>query len=290
MIRVTADLHLRLDVPLCRGETEEEWLMLQRKSLEEFFNVPGHRDKLVIAGDIFHRPVSSPKLVNMIHDASYCNEGDGETYIMAGNHDLQMRNKDVSATSYQSVLYGENFMPIENTFSCIPYDEEKPVGPKTDILFLHRLVFPSDSAIPPGSDGISAKDLLALYPDYRLIVAGDNHDGFLYEEKGRVVLVPGSMTIQSAKAIDKRCYFYDIDFKEQELKITKHLFPDTGNMVTREHIDKANEREERLTAFVEALKKGGETSFDFEASVLGMLNNSDMKEDTKTMVKEFLYG
>lgn len=279
MIRVTADLHLRLDVPLCRGETEEEWLELQKKSLHALIsNYP-----LVIVGDIFHRAVSSPKLVNLFLD-KVNNE---DTYIMAGNHDLQMRNPDMSHTSYGTLEYFINSIGLR--WAMVSYGGSKPLGnTRSEILFLHRLVFPSNSTIPPGSDGISAKDLLTLYPDYKLIVAGDNHDGFIYEEDGRKVLVPGSMTIQSAKAIDRLCYFYDID--EETLEITKHLFPDTGEMVTREHINKANEREERLTAFVEALKKGEGTSFDFEAFVLEMLNNSSMKEDTKTMVKEFLYG
>lgn len=283
MLRVTADLHLRLDVPQCRGETEEEWLALQRKSLHELMC----EDTIVIAGDIFHRAVSSPKLVNM-----FINRMMGElVHIMAGNHDIQMRNPDTSGTSYGTLEHF--FNPVHLLYDIVPYGEEEVkkrvewLGYESPILFIHRLVFPSQDAIPPGSDGISARQLLKLYPDYKIIVAGDNHDGFIYEHEGRKVLVPGSMTIQSAKALDRKCYFYDIN--EETFEITKHLYPDTGEMVTRGHLDKVDERDERLTAFVEALKKGGEVSFDFEANVVTALDNEEIKEGTKQTVKEIMY-
>ena len=274
---VCADLHLRLDVPICRNETEEEWFQLQRKTLHALKG----EDDILIAGDIFHRPVSSPKLVNLFLSMMRGQE----VFTMPGNHDLQARNPDLTGTSYGTV---EHFCySLTSRWGLVPYGETKVEGgANMDILFMHRYVVESSSDIISGMDAIAAHDLLALYPDYKIIVAGDNHSGFIYEEKGRKVLVPGAMTRQTADAIDKLPKMYYID---SALNITPILLPDVGNMVSREHLDKLNEKEERITAFVEALKERKEITLDFEENVEAALRANKLKEETVKMVKELVY-
>lgn len=289
---VCADLHLRLDVPVCRNETEEEWLELQRKTIEALMRAAddkGHCENIYIAGDIFHRPVSPPRLVNMFLQTLYALDGDGLVLVMAGNHDLQARNPDHSSTAYGTILYSENVHALTD-YDTVPYGQEQiEEGYKNDknILFMHRYVVESPADIIPGMDAITAHDLLALYPDYKLIVAGDNHSGFIYEENGRKVLVPGAMTRQSANAIDKMPFMYYID---DHLNIEPIALPDCEAILSREHLDKANEREGRMTAFIEALKERGEVTLDFEENVAMALLRNKLKEETEVMVKELVYG
>ena len=275
---VCADLHLRLDVPICRDETEEEWFRLQRKTLHA---LKGEQVK-VFVGDISHKAVSSPKLINLFLSMM----GPEEVFIMAGNHDLQMRNPDPSNTSYGTLAH--SFPDISEQWAVVPYGETKPIGCKDnkDLLFMHRFIVKDANDIIPGMDAISAHDLLALYPDYKVIVAGDNHSGFIYEENGRKVLVPGAMTRQIASAIDKMPYMYYID---DALNITPYLLPDTGNMVSRGHLEKDEERETRITAFISALKEGGEVSLDFEENVRLALQANKLKEETEMLIKELVY-
>jgi DNA repair exonuclease SbcCD nuclease subunit len=289
---VCADLHLRLDVPICRNETEEEWFRLQRKTVEAVMRAAddkGHCQDIYIAGDIFHRPLNSPRLVNMFLQALYCLDGDGKVCVLAGNHDLQARNPDYSGTSFGTILYSDN-VDLLTSQDVVPYGQEKvrkgylPLG---QILFMHRYVVESPNDIIPGMDAITAHDLLALYPDYKLIVAGDNHSGFLYTENGRAVLVPGAMTRQSANAIDKMPFMYYID---DHLNIEPIALPDCEAILSREHLDKANEREGRMTAFIEALKERGEVTLDFEENVAMALLRNKLKGETETMVKELVYG
>lgn len=275
---VCADLHLRLDVPICRNETEEEWLRLQRKTLHA---LKGDKP-IVIAGDIFHRPVSSPKLVNLFLSMM---KGE-DVFIMPGNHDLQARNPDVTGTSYGTIEH--SCYSIASRWSMIPYGGTKiEGGADKSILFMHRYVVESPTDIIPGMDAISAHDLLALYPDYKLIVAGDNHSGFIYREKDRTVLVPGAMTRQSANATDKMPFMYYID---DHLNIEPIALPDCEAILSREHLDKDNEREARLTAFIESLKKGEEVTLDFEENVAMALLKNKLREETEAMVKELVYG
>lgn len=289
---VCADLHLRLDVPICRSETEEEWFELQRKTVEAVMHSADeheHCENVYIAGDIFHRAVSSPRLVNMFLQTLYALDGDGRVCVMAGNHDLQSRNPDASNTSFGTILHSEN-IELLTDYDVIPYGQtttRKGYKDNKDLLFMHRFVIKDANDIIPGMDAISAHDLLALYPDYTVIVAGDNHSGFLYEENGRKVLVPGAMTRQTADAIDRKPFMYYID---DALNITPILLPDTGNMVSREHLEKDEERETRITAFISALKEGGEVSLDFEENVRLALQENKLKEATEMLIKELVYA
>ena len=290
---ITADLHLRYDVPRCVAMTQEEWFEHQ-KSVLTFIVDRANVDKqdVYIAGDIFHTPVVHSSIVSMFIDAfSYLR---GCVYVMPGNHDYLQRNPDLSRTSY-GILEAISRNPDAKiksmqTGQCdyIPYGEteiRKGIENR-DILFMHQSVWGSNASIPPGCDGITMKDLLKKYPNYKLIVAGDTHTPLFYEDKGgNKVLVPGCVTKQAAdfKEIALSIYEYDADGF-----LVSTTLPIVDNIVDDRYLVEEHARDERLEAFVESLRKTGGVALDFEENVENCIKRNKLKQVTIDTIRKLM--
>lgn len=276
-----ADFHLRADQPLARIDDYRE---AQRDKLSQICVL---RNKLKVpfinGGDLTHKPRVGDEFLAWI-----MKKLPQPFYTIWGNHCLPFHNPEQYKTSALNTLeksgdvivMRERLILPENSLGIYPFNfpdiPENPKRKKTPFkraALCHFLTYSGKDKPYPTFKGEDAKSWLKRLSGFDLIVVGDNHQTFLYEEKGtgRKILSPGSLLRDDAAQMDHRpcvwIYYDNGDLEPHFLKVAA-----ASEVLTRDHIEKTNEKNERLTAFVEHLQK-----------------DSDFKElDFKKNLKEFM--
>jgi len=262
-----ADLHFRDSQPTCRLDNFWETqigIMKWLKEIQEKYDVP-----LICSGDYFHHWKPSPRLL------SACIEYMPFVYTIPGNHDLPNHNSELFSKSGLFTLFtaGKTSLwltKLENMFHVEDISEKK-VG------IIHKLIN------HPQSD-TSAKAILKKYKDYNLIISGDNHEHFIEKVGDRLLINPGSISRQTAAQVDhKPCVvLWDAESGKYE-----HIYlPIAHDVISREHLAKAEERDERMEAFVNKLKGGYEIELDFEANLKAFFENNRTRKAVEKLVWE----
>ena len=133
---------------------------------------------------------------------------------------------------------------------------------RKDILLVHTLTVPTYNDILFGMKAISASQLLDRYPDYKYIFTGDNHTAFIHEEDGRYVVNPGCLNIQTADKMDTiPCVYYVDTVKEKIKRIDLTSFHE---YISNGHLIAQHTRDERISSFVETIKKGEKVNLNFD--------------------------
>ena len=96
---LTADWHLREDLPRCR--VDKDWIQVQKNALGQILSICRKKNcNLYVVGDIFHRS-SEFRMVRMVQNlADELEKTNLRLYYLAGNHDLKYHsslNLDSSA-------------------------------------------------------------------------------------------------------------------------------------------------------------------------------------------------
>lgn len=253
----------------CRSETPEEWMDYQRNRLKwivEQANRDG--EDLYIAGDIFDKALSPSSITTMFIEEM--NKLFGTCYIMPGNHCLPNHSmKEMYKSSYGTLnaMAGNDNSKIrsieDSPYAFVPYDDPtQTIGNrKSRILFIHRLVFASVKDMPPGDHGIAARDLLNEYPDYDLLICGDNHTRFIKEIGGRTVLNCGCVTKRAIDFQDKELAIYHVDEKTFDIEVIP--IPDDSLLIEDSYVEAKKESEEKFKDLVVRLQETGAMTLDY---------------------------
>lgn len=270
---ITSDWHLRPDRPLCR--TDIDWMETQRKNVAEVFELAEKHNAAVInAGDIFDAPRMPPNVITML-----LQEVTRHMCLIGGNHSIQYHKQEFLMESSLGILAcmrDENlvYLPCEDNSEDGRFEQvAKLPEPMGSILMAHTLTVKSSSDIMFGMKAISAQKLLDKYPDYRYIVTGDNHTAFIYEDDNRYVINPGCLNIQSASHKDYEPCVYLLDTDKDTIKQIK-LTP-YHDCVTDDHLKEKRERDDRIAAFVETVKKGGKVKLSFDENLEEAVTGQD---------------
>lgn len=263
---ITADFHLRADRPRCR--LDEDWMESQRKAIESVFKIAVNKQcDVFILGDIFNTPRVPPEVVSTFI-SSLQEIGVNKVHILAGNHDLPYHSWDNVNQSSFGILWNlkdttDILTSIDDSYWALHFGETKARPPENaePILFLHQLVFPSKKSMPPNTNAITALDLLKEHPNYKWIFVGDYHSSYHYEENGRHVINPGCLIRQRADLMDYQPEVAYIDTNEGIVEWIE--IEDKAILVTDEYLRKEEERNSRIEAFVESVKKSGQISLSF---------------------------
>jgi hypothetical protein len=304
---ICSDIHARLNRPRCRidggkliGETKanEAWQESQRKDLEFISHQANIKEaQLIVVGDIFNKAhVPDPIVNDVIGEFSRVIKG---TRILCGNHDLPGHNfKNIKESSI-GILWkltnidDSRFKKIGIAGCYANFNEKiKDSKKNPDILFIHQLVFETKSEMPPNVDAMTAKQLLDKYPDKNWIFVGDMHRGFHYKSGRRHVVNCGCINRQHADEID---YSPSIWFVDTEKEIVERIrMPDDSELVEDSYLKNEKERNERLSAFAEAIKtkKDGKFSLSFDKNIEKELerNRKNLGEAVVTEVIELMEG
>lgn len=286
---LTGDLHLRKTVPRCRNQTEEQWYEHQRDVLTFIVDVCNARDEdLYINGDVFDKSIVHPSIISLF--LGVMSKLRTKCYVDYGNHDQASRSDDLTQTSFgvlESVKKFDNTLrSISESQAWVPYGNKEPIG-NGPVLFLHELTVEKHEDAK-FFDAVSAKELLNTYQDFKYIATSDNHKAFVVEIKGRKVLNPGCITKQSASYKDAKLLVYSLDVETGEHEAI--YLPEDSSVVDDSYLVEDKERENRINAFVDSLKKSGEVTLSFRDNVFKEVATSKMKPLTAKYIKDIMEG
>lgn len=276
---ITADWHLRKDVPQSRPETEEGWINLQ------FSIVKRIQDHAINTGldiyqngDLYHRSQPYQGIIgNLI--AAFTGFPLG-FYRLAGNHDLPYHNWDNVLNSGWYASPGFDMTIVQNGAFHFEQESHKT---KNKIVFTHQLTFPDEKSRPYMAGGKTAEDLLEEFPNAKWIFTGDYHKAFHYEKRGRHVVNPGCLTRQSATEEDYDCGFYVVDTEKNKVEFVS--IGDTVPLNTM-HLKKSKERETRIDAFMEIVESKGKVSLSYRDNLEKKLENKKITKGIRTIITE----
>ena len=290
---ITGDWHVRSDTLICRVDNLQE---TQRECLNEvaYLAKKYKVDAIINAGDTFNsaRPDKAQELEIMLYDIFKIIS----VYFIPGNHELlfhRVENIDKGSIgvisrydNWNNELY-DNFNNVRVVLNNYGLIDIPPASPDFfNIAVMHRHCSEKQTLFFI-KDGITASDLLKENPDYNLIITGDNHHGFIYEEDGRFVINPGCLNRQAA---DMKTYKpFVVIFDTEELDHEQiYLLDNNPDDVTEEHLIKNEERDERINAFVESLKTNKNISLSFEDNLRGFMDDNILAERTEEILLELM--
>jgi len=305
---VCSDLHVRSDRPRCRIDggkligdikASEAWQTFQWTCLSFIANQANLKDaQLICVGDIFNKVHVPDAVVNDV--VTEFNRVIKVVRILCGNHDLPGHNFKNIKDSSIGILWAmteQQDSKIKKIAGagCYANFNEKTKESKTnpDILFIHRLVFETKSEMPPNTEATTAQELLDEYPDMKWIFVGDMHRGFHYVSKGRHVVNCGCINKQSADELD---YSPSVWFVDTDKNIIERIkMPDDSEFVDDSYLKNEKERNEKLSAFAEAIKikkhcKHMGLSFDKNIETELEKNKKSLGEAVVSEVLELMEG
>jgi len=254
------DLHLRVDPPVCRTDDFEptQWgkldfiSALQRK----------HECPVLCSGDLFNHWKPSPYLLSKTMEHL-----PDQFYTIYGNHDLPQHNINEQEkcgifalwkAGKLEILDGTHWGDVPNGRSFYFVNADR-LG-----LVWHTMTYQVKKPWP-GIKDPKAGGILRKYPDYDLILTGHNHQAFVEEHAGRILVNPGSMMRQDADQIDfkPRVYLY----YAQENRVEAVFLTISESAVTRGHIEKIQERDNRIDAFIEKVNSDWAAEMSFEKNL-----------------------
>ena len=275
---LTSDWHLRETQPTCR--TDDFWRTQWTKvdfvrHLQQEHNCP-----VFHAGDLFHHWKPSPQLLSY---AIACIPD--EFYTIYGQHDLPQHNWE--ARDKSGIWTMETARTLK-TFKGVHWGQEPDINKLSikihhrEVLVWHKMVW-QGKRLWPGQKDPSTIAVLKKYPEYDLILTGDNHKTFV-EEYGKQILVnPGSLTRQKADQIDhKPCVFL---YYASDNSVVPHYIPITDGVVQRNHIDKEDARKERINAYIERLHDDWEIEFSFEKNLERFFSTNKIRKNVQKLVQ-----
>jgi len=149
------------------------------------------------------------------------------------------------------------------------------------IAMCHTLTW---SGVKPYPDftGCSALTLLRKMKDFSAILVGDNHKSFTTEDKGRILISTGSMMRQTADQIDfkPRVYLWYADTNTVE----PIFLPISDNVISREHIDRQEIRDGRISAFISRLDDDWKAELSFEDNLERFFAANEINDTVKDII------
>ena len=274
-----SDMHLREDTPTCFvGDFQkEQWDSLMTiKALQEI-----HSCLVIHAGDLFHHWKASPWLLSMT--IKYIPDN---FYTVLGQHDLPQHSLELIKKCGVYTLSKANKVNIlpwchwgQTPEVCKNYKGSVDIGEPT-VLVWHHLTYQSKPY--PGAEGGMAAGLLRKYPQFDLIVTGDNHQSFTEEYQGRRLVNPGNLTRQAADQIDYKprvALWY-----AEDNSIEWIYLPIQENAISREHLIGKEERDTRIDAFVSGLNTDYKIEMSFEQNLEAFFNINRIRDSVKQII------
>jgi DNA repair exonuclease SbcCD nuclease subunit len=271
---LAADLHTRADTPVCRTD---DYIIAQFTKLRFIFNLCQQEGcPLLVAGDIGDKS----QWPNWLLEAtmSLINQYKINIICIPGQHDLPEHRLDYWRESGCGVLHEARAItmltePIlyHNIFRLFPFGygtEIKHLSSRIDqipiVAMAHQMVI-GDKALWPGQKAPRGHKLLRQFPEYDLILTGDNHNPFITEYKGRILVNPGSMMRMTAAQMLHKPRVYK--WFANTNKVETVYLPIDKNVVSRIHIENKQEQDGCMEALASCVTSSFEIGPLFEKNL-----------------------
>lgn len=295
---LSADWHIRPDIPI--GRTDDYFAAMERKvdfilALSKQYNCP-----ILIAGDLGNKPLNNGWPTWLLKWAIEKFKGH-DIICIPGQHDLPNHQLNQWEKAGIGVLHAAGAIKligphdldsdyIDDVFClhAFPYSEnlhtiqsEGLALPK--IALIHQIVI-EGKPLWPGQEADKGHQLLKKFPEYSIILTGDNHNAFTVEYEGRWLINPGSMMRNTADQADHkpRVYLWYADANSVE----PIYLPIELNVIDRTHIDIVQERDDRFNALITRVKNDVEIQLSYDQNI----ENYFQKYRTEKLVKEKVWG
>jgi len=295
-----ADPHIRSDKPRCR--TEEDYLDTQDGKITFIFKLARkHQCPILIAGDLGNEAQWPNWLLRWF--TFKVKKYGVKIYAIPGQHDLpyhRLRHWKKSAIGVLGTAKVINLIGIKGhfapkeikSFDLIPFPYGRPIVPimkgasslKSEpmVAMSHQMVI--DRRLWPGQVAIKGHQLLRQFPEYKLILTGDNHTPFVFKYEDRILVNPGSVFRQEADEVNHRPRVYLWYSKSNTVKAV--YIPIKKGVVSREHIDEKDERSERLTKYVDQMKLEYKVGTSYKKNLIKYFRKNEVDKKVKERVLE----
>ena len=284
-----SDIHLRDSSPICRTDDFIETQTRKLKwlsDLQEKYNVP-----ILCGGDLFNYHKPSPWLLGY----ALRNLPNG-IICVPGQHDLPAHSlENIEKSGIQVLSDAEKIRLIINPMNdFVAVGHHEVIGfpwgvdwnmdcDALKIALIHYGVYESKPHYPGAEvSGGSAKLVLDKLYDYDLVVSGDNHLSFTYTSGKRILVNPGSFMRTTASQIDHEPSVYLWDAKSN--LVERVYVPIEKGVISREHIEETQERDERLDAFISQLKPSAELTVNFKDNLKSHIAMNKVSKEVSNLV------
>jgi len=183
----------------------------------------------------------------------------------------------------------ENQYPlIFDKFKLIPFPYGYPIGSteiKDDLIIsikdrpqvaiTHQMVV-ENKELWPGQTTSIGHSLLKQFPEFNLILSGDNHTPFVSEFEGRVLVNPGSLMRNTAEQENHKPRVY-LWYAENNSVECVYL-PICQDVITRKHIDISKSRSSKFDALITRVKEDVEIKLSYENNMRNYLDKFRTKK------------
>ena len=184
---------------------------------------------------------------------------------------------------------------VSVAFYGASFGEEIPAiaqGYVVNILVIHKMILKSgaDRLWSSQHDYADAKVFMRNHPEFDLIVSGDNHQGFIVEHEGRVLVNCGALmrTVASKEMFEHKPFVvvYDTvtgDFERIDIPVKP-----AEEVLDRGKVEERHDRDERLEAFVQGLSEEYSVDLDFRKNLDEFLLANKVESGVRQIVEEVL--
>lgn len=279
------DIHLRLNTPVARTD---DFVAAMWKKIE-FINALGieHDCPILCSGDFFDTWKVTPELLSETIDRLT-----HDWFTIYGDHDLPQHSWNLRHKSGLRTLQKANAISIVSGGhgSDKNSNELKNTSPSYSIrkrkLFLWHILTWKDELPFPGCTNRSAKKLLKKYPQFDCIITGDNHVPFIEKYKGRILVNVGSMMRTRADQINYKPAVW-LYYAGKNDVVPVYL-PIEKDVISREHIEVKQERNERIDAFISKLKTDFKLTMSFEENLNRFFAKNAVNKKVKQIILNYL--
>lgn len=223
--------------------------------------------------------------------------------FIPGQHDLPQHSLDLfnkcglavlamHSSKFHGILQDTDWQEmITDIWGRLPLSHLPESGRPMGIA--HRTVWKNSPPYPGAPPEGEAVRLLKSHPNLEMILTGDNHQPCVEsipelfdlptEVSQRILVNPGSMMRMTAAQADykPRVYLWDAFVNE----VSPHFLPITEGVISREHIDKANTRDDRIDAFIDRVaKEAGDSSLDFKENLERAIERENISKETEAII------
>lgn len=289
-----ADLHLSDKPPVARAG-EKEWFGCMEKILDFIDDIAAIKNiPIICAGDIFHKPCVSPEL-ELFTMNKLC-----RWRCIPGQHDLPNHNIElIEKASYGILCYdsivnflkGDTYKENNIFFTPFPFGTELnplSIKKKTKVIYaavIHHLIWEKEPPFPGAPESGNVKEIVKQLKGYDVIIAGDNHKGFVTEVDGVKIINCGSTMRRNADQID---YQPCVHLLYSDKSVESIPIPIEDDIISIDHIQKQKDRDKRIEAFVESLRDDMEVSLSFERNLIQYLNENEVDAGVKKLFTDVM--
>lgn len=275
------DIHLSDKKPLARTDDYfsamwEKFIFIDSLGLE--YDCP-----ILCSGDFFDNWKPSPELISSTIEAM-----NADWYTVYGDHDLASHSLKLKHKSGLTTLAKAGKIKIvkgghgsDKSSSKLPKKIKPIIIGNRKLMLWHVLTW--DKELPyPGCETNNAKQLLKKYKEYDCIVTGDNHKPFIKKYKDRMLVNVGSMMRSKADQINHKPTVWLYTAKTNS--VTPVYLPIEKNVISREHIEIKNQRDERIEAFISGLGTDFKLTMSFKQNLINFFSVNKTKKKIKEII------